>query len=150
MENRYDKFTSLITNINRNIQKIKNVEMERLGLKGKQVQVMFNLFNLKEGASSTELCSLCGEDKGAISRTIKELEEGGYVFVDESPLKKYKNPIKLTKKGVEIGEIVSEKIDKYFNLGRKGVNEKDIDKFYAMLTMISNNLDEICENYDKD
>ena len=75
MEERYRNFTGLILNISRCIQKIKNCEVAELGLKGKQVQCLFFLHKLDNGASLTELCDLCDEDKGAMSRTVKELME---------------------------------------------------------------------------
>ncbi len=151
MENRYDKFTKLITNINRNIQKIKKVVMEQLGLKGNQVQVMFHLYKQKkEGISLTKLASICDEDKAAISRTIKELESKGFVFVEENIDQKYRNPIKLTEKGLKVGEIVSQKIDEFFNLGRDGVLPSDIDRFYFLLNLISDNLQNIYDSLEKD
>lgn len=148
MDNRYDKFTSLIMNINRSIQKIKNVEMEDLGLKGKQVQCLFHLFNVKDGLTSTQLCSYCAEDKGAVSRTVKELVELGYVYVDEQSDKKYRNPIKLTKKGEEIGRIVVEKIGGFVNVASAGLADKTREELYSALTLISNNLQKICEELE--
>lgn len=144
---RFDKFTGLILNISRCIQKIKNSEMASLGLKGKQVQCLFHLYSCKEGASVTKLSMLCGEDKGAISRTIKELENEGYVFLDEQGNKKYKNHIKLTEKGNEVGMVIFEKIGYMLGLGSAGIKEQDRSKLYDMLSQISNNLQKICENY---
>ena len=147
MEQRFETFTSLILNISRCVQKIKNVEMAALGLKGKQVQCLFALFNLDDGASLTALCELCGEDKGMMSRTLKELAAQGYVYVDEQKNKKYRNPVKLTQKGTEVANIVSVRISEMLDLGSMGISEVERERLYSTLTQISDNLTAICNNY---
>ncbi len=150
MKSRYDEFSSLILGINKSIQKIKNFEMNNFGLKGKQVQCIFHLYNDEEGISVTQLASLCGEDKGAMSRTIKELEMGDYLYIEERGKQKYRNPIKLTERGRELGRILSERIDEIFSLGSRGVEDEEREKFYQLLRLVSNNLQEICKNYGGD
>lgn len=148
MEQRYETFTLLIMTISRCVQKIKNTEMAALGLKGRQVQCLFSLFNLKEGASLTTLCKICGEDKGMMSRTLKELITRGLVYVDGQKEQKYRNPFKLTKKGGEVANIVSAKISEMLNLGSMGITEDDRELLYRALTRISDNLIKICDDYD--
>lgn len=147
MEQRYETFTSLILNISRCVQKIKNVEMASLGLKGRQVQCLFALYNSDDGASVTALCELCGEDKGMISRTLKDLIAQGLVYIDEKKNRKYRNPVKLTEKGAEAANLVSVKISEMLDLGSMGVTESDREQMYRTLTQISDNLMKICSNY---
>ena len=149
MQQRYETFTLRIMNISRCVQKIKNAEMAALGLKGKQVQCLFALFNLKDGASLTALCELCDEDKGMMSRTLKELMAQGLVYVDEQKNRKYRNPFRLTGKGNEIADIVSVKISEMLNLGSMGITEADRERLYGTLTQISDNLTNICNSYKK-
>lgn len=149
MRSQYDMFTSLITKANRCIQKIKNFEMDEMGLKGKQVQCLFHLYNSKEGLTSTQLCTLCGEDKAAISRTVKELESLGYVFFEEQDEKKYKNPIKLTDAGEKVGKLIVEKTDNFVELGGEGLSEENRKNFYASLTLICDNLQKFCDDMEK-
>lgn len=146
--NRYDQFTNLILNISRNIQKIKNYEMASFGLKGNQVQCLFHLYNQIEGVSVSELAVLCNEDKAASSRTIKTLEEKGYVFVDKSENKKYKNPVKLTEKGKKTAELVCQKIDSLCLEGGQGLYEKNRMVFYEALDLVNKNLNEICQKHN--
>ncbi len=148
MEKRYETFTLLIMNISRCVQKIKNAEMASLGLKGKQVQCLFSLFQLDHGASLTVLCEMCGEDKGMMSRTLKELIAQGLVYIDEHKGQKYRNPFKLTKKGNEIANFVSAKISEMLDLGSMGISEDDRELLYLTLTRISDNLTNICNHYE--
>lgn len=147
MEQRYQTFTGLILNISRCIQKIKNVEMAALGLKGKQVQCLFSLYQANDGASLTELCELCDEDKGAMSRTVKELAEKGLVYVAEKEDQKYRNPIKLTTDGQAAAKVVVDKIAAMLDTGSNGITDAERDTLYQTLTQIAGNLTQICENY---
>ncbi len=144
---RYNKFYYLISSISKSIQKIKNEEMATLGLRGKQVQCLYHLFNEEEGISMLKLCQVCGEDKGAMSRTISELEKGDFLYVEETKTQKYRNPIKLTKRGREVGEFVNRKINEMFAIGSEGVKEEDRDKLYENLSIVDQNLKNICSNY---
>lgn len=49
--------------------------MKNHGLKGTQVNYLFYLYENENGITATEICSLCAEDKGFVSRALKELEE---------------------------------------------------------------------------
>ncbi len=147
MQSRYDRFSSLILSINKNIQKIKNFEMNNFGLKGKQVQCIYHLYNDEEGICVTQLALLCNEDKGAMSRTVKELEIGDYLYVEEKGDQKYRNPIKLTARGRNLGKLISNKIDDIFYIASEGIGEDEREKFYALLDIVSDNLKKICKGY---
>ncbi len=147
MEQRYTTFSLLLINISRCVQRIKNAEMAALGLKGRQVHCLFWLYNCSEGASLTRLGEMCGEDKGMMSRTVKELSEAGLVYVERSE-RKYKNPIRLTERGEEIAGIVAEKISAILEEGSAGISEDARDGLYRSLGLISKNLTKICKRYD--
>lgn len=149
MEQRYKTFTTLIMNISKCVQKIKSVEMASIGLKGTQVQCLFSLFNTTDGASLTALCKMCNEDKGMMSRTLKELMAKDLVYVDEQKDRKYKNPFKLTEKGLKIANIVSTKISEMLDLGSMGIPETDREQLYHTLKKISDNLTDICTKYEE-
>lgn len=148
MEQRYTTFSLLLINISRCVQKIKNVEMAALGLKGKQVQCLFWLYHCPEGESLTRLGEMCGEDKGMMSRTIKELAAEGLVYVDVKRERKYKNPIRLTEKGEHIAQFIAEKISAILEEGSFGISEDERAQLYRSLGLISENLSEICKKYD--
>ena len=148
MEQRYETFTLLIMNISRCVHKIKNNEMADIGLKGRQVQCLFSLSNSDNGASLTDLCEMCGEDKGMMSRTLKELIERELVYVDGREGRKYRNPFKLTEKGNGIANLISRKISQMLDLGSMGITENDRLRLYETLTKISCNLTEICSKYE--
>ncbi len=148
MEQRYTTFSLLLINITRCVQRIKNVEMAALGLKGKQVQCLFALYNSPAGASFTRLCEICGEDKGMMSRTVKELTEAGLVYTDAAGGRKYKNPVLLTEQGAQVAGVVAEKISAILEKGSCGISDGERERLYRSLGIISENLTEICKTYD--
>lgn len=147
MEQRFETFTSLIADISRYVQKIKYEEMATHGCKGSQVQCIFALHRLPNGASLTTLCDVCGMDKGMMSRTLKGLVDKELVYVEEQKNHKYRNPYKLTEKGKEVADFVSGKIDEVLLSVSVGVSEEDRETMYRTLTQISANLNEICSSY---
>ncbi len=146
MRERYELFTSLIININRYILKIKNTEMLEFGLKGNQVQCLHYLYNEENGLSAKQLEELCEEDKAAISRTLKQLEESGLVVIERNSDQKYRNPYKLTDKGRKYGKNIADKIDEIMDIASYGIDGDTRLKLYSSLTAICNNLKNICEN----
>ncbi len=148
MESRYDKFTSLILSINRSIVKIKSCEMVGLGLKGNQVQCMFHLYNSKNGLTLGELCRLCVEDKGAMSRGLSNLIKQGYV-VEDSKDKKYKNPYMLTPEGRKLGAKINKLTTEMVARGSNGIKEEEREEFYKNLEIVNKNLIEVIESYNK-
>ncbi|MCH5171252.1 MAG: winged helix-turn-helix transcriptional regulator [Erysipelotrichales bacterium] len=147
MDTRYDVFTTLISNIAKNLQKIKKMEMIEFGLKGNQVQCLFYLATNIEGVSSTKLCKLCNEDKGAMSRTLKELESKKLIFIEENDSKKYRNPICLTEEGKMVSSKIINKIDTMFNEISKNITLEQREIFYDVLNKIDFELENICNKY---
>ena len=124
--------------------------MAVLGLKGKQVQCMFSLYHTDDGTSLTQLCELCDEDKGAMSRTVKELAEKQLVYVAEKDEHKYRNPIKLTPAGRTVAKIVTEQINQIFGTISAQITPAERNTLYQTLTQISGDLTQICANYNSD
>lgn len=147
MEERYTTFSLLLVQISRCVQRIKNVEMAALGLKGRQVQCLFALNGCPEGASLTQLAELCGEDKGAVSRTVKELLSKGLVYVDAARGRRYKNPIRLTGEGGSVAGVVAGRVSAMLDEGSAGISDAERIQLYRTLGIISDNLTHICKQY---
>ena len=150
MENRYQTFNTLIMNITRYMQKIKNKEMESLGLKGKHVQCLYELYHSKDGISLTEPGQLCGIDKAMISRIFMDLLEKNLVFIDSHKDKKYRNPIKLTNEGKRIANIIDQRIQELLQVASIGLTDDEREVLYQSLTKIVFNLENICKKYGEE
>lgn len=151
IEERYRVFTGLILSLSRSIQRIKNQEMANFGLKGNQVQCIFTLYHANRGMNLSELAELCDEDKGAMSRTVKQLVEQGLVKPEGDDPKRYKTPYRLTKRGREFAAYVTNRIASISRLGGTGVTGRERKEMYPTLTQIAENLERFCkQNYEKE
>ena len=148
MEERFKRFTVFMTRIRRSIQRIKTEEMAEYNLKSPHVSCLYYLFNYGE-MTATELCDICDEDKAAISRSIVQLEKECYVECAEEQKRRYRARMRLTDKGRRIAEELAKKVDSVLDMAGNGLTEADRIIFYRSLELISKNLEDICNGYDK-
>ena len=140
MQEQFKIFTRLISSINRNIRKVKTEIMAEHNLKCPHVSPLYYLYTEKE-LTLKQLCQKCNEDKGVMSRSVKSLEIEGLVdtnFIN----KKYKNKLRLTERGKEVGKEISEKINCVIIDATQGLTDEDKDNIYRLLTLINKNLQE--------
>ena len=109
MRERFETFTVLINRISRNIRKIKNQEMAEYNLRSTHVSCLYYIYTLN-GATATDLCERCEEDKATISRALDYLDTNGYISREVESTKRYKSPLLLTDKGKEVGKKIADKI----------------------------------------
>ena len=137
----FKTFTGLIAKINRNIRRIKTEVMAEYDLKCPHVSVLYYLYT--DGPlTAKQLCEVCEEDKGAVSRTLESLEQHGFIE-NVSKTKKYKSPLKLTKIGMEVGGQVSKKIDDVIDSISSGLTEEDRNNLYDGLGIILTNMEKV-------
>ena len=142
MEERFETFTVLINRISRNVRKIKNQEMAEYHLRSAHVSCLYYLYK-SNGATATDLCERCEEDKATVSRALEYLEANGYVVRHSQRTKRYKSPLNLTDKGREVGEKIAKKIDGVLELVGNALTEEERVAFYRSLSAISEHLEAI-------
>lgn len=146
MEERFQAFTGLLADINRCIHKIKAEEMAEFDLKSSHVSCLYYLYNMVS-LTARELCDLCREDKANISRSIKYLENNGYLVCTSKTAKRYQSPLRLTEMGQEVGERISRKIDHIVEKASEGLIEEHRIVMYRSLSLVSGNLQRLCDSY---
>ncbi len=139
---RFEAFTTLIVKINRNVRKIKSGEMAEYDLHGAHVSCLYYLY-ICDGLTAADLCERCEEDKATISRSLDHLEKKGYLLREPDQVKRYKTPLRLTEKGMDVGRRLGEKIDCVLSEIGKVLDEDARMEFYRSLKMISDGLDGI-------
>lgn len=147
MEKRFETFTVLINRISRNIRKIKNQEMAEFKLRSAHISCLYYLY-ASRGLTAAELCERCEEDKATVSRALDYLQENGCLAREESA-KRYKSPLMLTQKGMELGKLIADKIDRVLEEISEGLTEEERLSFYRSLTIISNSLDKVAQTTGK-
>lgn len=146
MDNRFETFTSLIANINRLIQKIKSEEMAEFDLKSSHLSCLYYL-NKENSLTARDLCEICGEDKANVSRSVKYLEQNGYLVCESETGKRYLSTLRLTEKGTEVGRRLLEKIDSVLDSAGLGLTDSERSTMYHSLFVISNNLSKISSEH---
>ena len=148
MQERFETFTVLINRIGRNIRKIKNQEMAEYGLRSAHVSCLYFLYANK-GATATDLCERCEEDKATISRALDYLETDGYITRNPERTKRYNSPLFLTDKGREAGEKIAVKIEGVLDAISGGLTEEERAAFYRSLSIVSESLEAVIRNGEK-
>ncbi|MBP3888901.1 MAG: MarR family transcriptional regulator [Cellulosilyticum sp.] len=141
MFNRFETFMTIMNQVNRGIQTIKNREMEAYGLKGTHVMCLYQLKQHPEGLTAKELATLCDEDKAAISRALAVIESKGLIsFTDSEGKKRYRTVITLTDEGSKVCQQISQKIDELWKVYSEGISEEEREVFYRVFSTIADNL----------
>ncbi len=136
MESRFDAFVGAILELNRIVQKLKDVEMKKLGLKGAHLMVLYQLGRAPEGLSAVQLTDRCREDKAAVSRTLSQLTAKGLVERAEAAGRSYRTPFFLTATGHEVAAEINRRIEHIFEKAGSGLTSQQRHEFYDMLAVI--------------
>ena len=144
MIQRFEEFTSNISQAYKSIIKIKSHEMTEYGLKASNVTCLFYLGKHEEGLTATELCEKCMEDKAAVSKSLAVLKERGYVMHQDDG-KKYKLKYFITDAGKRVYEEISLIIADVVGRVGEGLTDEERNIFYKALGTIVKNLNELCK-----
>lgn len=145
MVERFEKFSTLVSAINKYVQRIEADEMVRMGLKGSFAQYLVAMNRYPEGITSSMLCDVCDKDKGAVSRAITEMQEKG--LVNEKGLlgTRYRAKHTLTEEGKRIADYVTQRAVKAVAMANVGLTEEDRATFYRVLELYYTNLKVVCD-----
>ena len=146
MVERFEKFSTLVSAINKYVQKIEAEEMIRMGLKGSFAQYLVAMNRYPEGITTSMLCEVCDKEKGAVSRAVSEMQEKG--LVNEKGLlgTRYRAKHTLTEEGKKAAEYVIEKANKAVTMANVGLSEDDRQTFYRVLELYYTNLKNVCDS----
>ena len=142
MFNRFEQFTTAISQINKSVQRIKSAEVNSYGLKANHVMILFQLKKNPAGLTPSQLCENCEVDKAAISRSLKELTGKGFVREAESDGRKYRIPLVLTASGTDAAQHIEKAIHSAVEIGGAGLTDRQRAEFYHSLLLIAKNLEE--------
>ena len=146
MEDRFESFLSITSEVHKHVRRIKAEEMAGMNLKSGHALCIYYLH--KHGKLSlTQLSAKCKEDKSALSRAVDYLRSEGYITSEKDG--GYKKPLRLTEKGVSAGEDLQKRIDRILEISDVGITEEDRLVMYRTLEKISKNLACICKSYDE-
>lgn len=149
MIKRFEEFNRNITEAYKCILKIKAIEMQKYGLRGANVMCLFFLGKHPEGLTPSQLCSLCGEDKAGVSKSLAALKKSGYVST-EGIVRKYRMLYKITEEGREIYKKLTACIDGVVAKVGDGLADEQRATFYSALDTIVSNLQTYISSYSEE
>lgn len=149
MRNRFEEFTVTILRLSRSLQRLRDGEMEKYGLRGKHVMCLYYLGCHPEGLTAVQLTALCEEDKAAVSRTLAALVERGFVSSETAEGRRsYRSLHFLTDEGRATSKALNRSIAAALNYGGHGLTYEQWRNFCITVDRINNNLSQYIEDKD--
>ena len=145
MKDRYLRFTGLLVDITRKINRATSEALSVFGVKRSYAYPIYLLYR-NGPLTAARLCRLCGEDKANVSRTLKSLEED-FLVVKE---KRGNSHVRfmLTEDGIKLGKYLCDRVSDAVDITASGISEDDIDVMYRTLEGISTNLSSLLGESD--
>lgn len=138
---RFEVFTGSVLELNRYLQKLKDLEMKPFGLRANHVMCLYHLGKNPDGLTATELTEACKEDKAAISRCLTQLIEKDLVYREEPMAKRaYRTKLRLTQSGADLVQTIDRRIDAALTRGSHGLTDAQRENFYTTIDTIIENL----------
>lgn len=146
MVSKYEIFSTVVSSLYHDIQRIERTEMAKYGLKGPHAQCLVIMARYPGGITAARLCEICERDKAAISRTVAELEAAGLLVRREQNGVHYRVPLVLTEAGYAAAETVNGVAVQAVEQAGAGLNDEDREVFYRVLGVIAQNLHTISQD----
>ncbi len=146
----FDFFVTMLMKNHKNVQKLLENILPDCGLKHVSIMCIRLISVSESGLSASELGSIFVYDKALISRTLRDLQERGYICrnpEDEGLSRGYR--MVLTEKGRELEARMSEAIGKLSLAVSAGIPQSDIEVFYNTSIRLSENLVKYAEEMKK-
>ncbi len=147
---RFEAFAGLIVDINRCIQRIKEEEMRKFGLRAGHTMCLYQLSQRKDGLTATQLTELCSADKAAISRALRQLADKELVYCNLPENKRsYRTLYYLTDEGERLASAMNERIAHALSTGGFGVSDSERENMYKSLDLIRSNLTNYVDEFER-
>lgn len=147
----FEAFSSLITGLYRDIQKIKGHWNKELGMKSVHLFWVYLLRRYPEGLTASELSRYSQTNRSLISREINELVQLGYVKTDrQSEHRRYGWKFLLTDQGKVTAEQISRIAMQIQNQVNAGISDADLEIFYRTSQTLLQNFNRITAELSED
>lgn len=143
-QGRFEDFVGMISALSKEIQRIKMVEATKLGIKGADVMLLYQLARHPQGLTGAELARRCGVTRAAVSRALTTLEDKGFVMVQPDPgAGRYRAAVMLSVRGTAAMESATRIIDRVVSESGDAVSERNRAIMYSSLSTILDQLKKI-------
>lgn len=149
-EERFELFTLLISEFEKDIQKIKAARTSALGIKNVHALWMYLLLKSPAGLSSAQIAEKSKINRSLVSREIDALADKGYIRTAEtSEKRRYNWKFVLTESGVLLAGQISDIALEVQTHADKGITQSELESFYAILIKLKQNFSYIADNLNE-
>lgn len=146
-QNRFEEFSSLISGIHGDIQKLKARYTGPLQLKSVHIFWLYLLREHPEGLSASELAASAKSSRSLVSREIEELVERGIIVTQQKADKRrYGWKFVLTEKGEELATQIWNISKAIQDTVSRDIPAEDLVVFYRTLNTLSENFEELVKS----
>ena len=146
---RFEDFTTVISGIHRDIQKIKMKFTRHLGLKSVHMYWLYLLRVHPEGLSASELAELGKTNKALVSREIDELAVKGLIATTaQTERRRYGWKFRLTESGKDMADTIAKVALRVQHLASSNIPEDDMVTFYRVINTLLDNFDHMAESFE--
>ena len=142
---RYEKFSHLIGEIQKHLNKLYSEQMEKYGLQGAQARYLVILSRYTSGITAARLALVCDRNKADVSRAVSVLEKKGLLKKSEKS-GNYRATLVLTETGAAVARDISRVAVNAVEFAGKDIPEDKRAVLYSALETIVANLEIMSEN----
>ena len=128
----------VLTRLARKCQIAVGNALQQYNLTAAEEPFLMSVLN-NEGLTQEELTAYVGVDKAAASRTVRSLEEKGFLVRVQDPKDKRQNRVYPTDKAREVGPKVRKELYKINLALTEDLTQEEDDQVYALLVRIEEN-----------
>lgn len=110
-----------------------------------QFLILDSLWDDNKGLSQQQIACIVMKDKNSVSKLIDGLEKKGLIVRIPDKADRRQNIVKVTDKALKISEEIQEVAMLAVDNIISGIDEKDMDTFINVLSLISENMDRLAE-----
>jgi len=129
-----------ILGIHKHNEKFISERLKDYNLNRSQSSILIYLYNNGDGINQEELTSEMGVDKSTISRGIKSLIKGGYIFKKRSEDDKRVYLIYLSDNGNKLRNLIKDTYREWFSIIMEGIPEEEVDIILKNLEILFNKI----------
>lgn len=146
---RFTAFTVNLSNIERDLHKIKSKKMAEYGLRATHLMCMVQIFCHEDGLSPTELARTCAIDKAFVSRITADLIDRNFIKFNEkyNDGRKYRLKYVLTDDGISVMQEINEVVDKLIAEVYGQVSAEELACFYKVLDTINSSINVLSDEF---
>ena len=140
MLERFERFSMLISEIDRCWHKLAAEEMAKYDLNSPHAVYLHTLYQYGQGITAAKLGELCCKNKADVSRMVSILEKKGLLQKVAVGENMYRAQLQLTEAGKEAARHVQARAALAVELAGAGLSNEERDTFYRALQQITGNL----------